>query len=122
MFVIMPATALMVVVVVVSVAAAFVLFIVLVVMAMVMLVFFHFVKFARKGIDMLHSRKNCLAVQLVPVRSYDGRMVVMCLDKLQRGCKLVFARNVDVAENYAGRSFNLVVEKLAEVLHIHFAF
>ena len=40
---------------------------------------------------------------------------------LVRARKLVRTRHVGVAENYARRGFNLIVEKLAEVLHIHLA-
>ena len=35
--------------------------------------------------------------------------------------KLVLRSNVHMAEDYAGGALYLVVEKLAEVLHVHFA-
>ncbi len=88
---------------------------------MMFVLFFKLVKFALEGVGMLHCRKNSLAVKFVPSRSDNRRVVVVRFYKLDRRRKLICARNVCVAENYARRRFNLVVEKLAEVLHIHFA-
>ena len=121
----MTATFVFLVVVVVFMTATFMLLMVMMVSMtttmVVMLVFFKLVKLAFKSVRMFHCRKNSLAVQLVPMGGNYRRVVVMRLYKLNRSCKLFGARNVRMAENYARSGLNLVVEELAEVLHIHFA-
>ncbi len=80
------------------------------------------VQLAFKRCRVLHSGKYLLAVQKLPIGGYNRSLGVVFAHKFKRGCKFFTARNVGVAEHYASRALDLVVEKLAEVFHIYFAF
>ena len=80
------------------------------------------VKLRLQAVLFLHRRKNGFPVQTVPVRRYDGRGSIFLLQELHRRRNLLFACFLRMRKNDTACVFHLVVEKFAEVLHIHLAF
>ena len=70
---------------------------------------------------MFHCGENFFAVKPVPRGGNHGCVCVVFTHKIYRVCKFFRVGYVGVAEHYAGGGFYLVVEKFAEVFHIHSA-
>ena len=115
--VVMAAMVVLVLVVVVVVAAMVVLVLVVVVVQLAL----ELCKFGCKRCAVFHCLQNLLAVEFGPRRCDDCGVGVMRPYQLERGQQLLFAGYVAVAEHYARRRLNLVVEEFAEVLHVHLA-
>ena len=117
----MPAVVVFLAVVMSAMPALFVFVMVMSATAMLLLAR-KLVKLAFERCRVLHSGKYLLAVQKLPIGGYNRSLGVVFAHKFKRGCKFFTARNVGVAEHYASRALDLVVEKLAEIFHIYFAF
>ena len=74
-----------------------------------------------QGMTGFHCGEYFLAVEHVPGGSHDSLARAALFNELDRLVQLVRAYLVDMAEHNARRGFNLVVEKFAEVFHVHFA-
>ena len=70
---------------------------------------------------MLHGGENFSARKLLPGRGNERRLSVVLAHERNGVFKLFLARDVGMREDYAVCRFYLVVEELAEILHIHFA-
>ena len=115
----------MVVLVLVIVASAFAMLVVVVMVVLVMMVMrfgFKLFKGILKSITALHSTKDICTRKLVPRRCDYNSISVMLLYKGNRLLDLLLLRNVGMRKNDSGRVSYLIVIKLAEVFHIHFAF
>jgi hypothetical protein len=138
MMVVMLVFVLVVIVVVVVMMVVMFVFVLIIVMMMVMVVvtaivvivvivvmsllFRQLFEFVLKRCGVFHCRQNLVAAKLRP-RSGNYRCGSVVLTyKLQSGIQFSFAGYVYMAEDYAGGALYLVIEELAEVLHIHFAF
>ena len=126
-----------VVVVVAAVAVLMVVFIIVVVVMMavaVLVVVFIFVvavvrTFERllfklihlfvESIAVLHGGEQFGAGELLPGGGDQRGLCVVRAHQLHRPCELFLAGDVGMGEDYAVGSFDLVVEELAEVLHVH---
>ena len=78
-------------------------------------------KLARKGVLLLHSGENCLAVKGVPRGSDDSRLGVMLAQKCYRLFKLFLVHTRRAAENDSARICDLVTVELAEIFKIYAA-
>ena len=114
------AAAVLVVVVVVMVAAAAVL--VVVVIVMVVRFLSQRGQFGRQLRATLHGSQDLLAVQCVPRGGHDGGFGVVQAQQRYAGGQFFLATRVGAAEQNGARVGHLIVEKLAEILHIHLAF
>ena len=74
-----------------------------------------------QGMTGFHCGEYFLAVEHVPRGSHDSLARAALFNELDRLVQLVRAYLVGMAEHNARRGFNLVVEKFAEVFHVHFA-
>ena len=108
-----------VMVMLVVVASAVAVFIVMVVM--VMMVMCQLLKLGVEGGLLLHSLKDGLAVEVVPRGRNQGSGLVMLANKFHRSFQLFSGDAVGMAENDRVSVLDLIVEELAEVLHIHLA-
>ena len=72
-----------------------------------------------KGILLLHSGENVLAVKLVPRCSNNNSAGVVLSDKLYRSLNLLCLGGIGMRKHDAGRVGDLIVVELAKVLHIH---
>ena len=97
-------------------------FLMVMTMTTMMSLLFKLFQLAFKGVGVFHSRKNLLAVKLVPRGCDDCRRRIMSADKFNRVIQFFRTGNIGMAENYAGCALYLVVEKFPEIFHIHFAF
>ena len=118
MVVLMAVTLIIVVMMLVVLVTAAALFTVIMVM---MVLFFHLLELVFKGISVLHSLKNLLSGDSIPGSCYNLGFFIVLADKLDSLMELIFLNAVGAAENYAAGVFYLVIKKLAEVFHIHFA-
>ena len=116
----------LVMVVMVMVMMMLVLLVVIIVMVMMVVLFLlglmlgpdalH--QLVRQG-HLLHSGQNGLAVQLVPGGSDDGGIPVLLPQQGHGSLQLLGADLLGAAENDGSGGFDLVVVKLAEVLHVY---
>ena len=74
-----------------------------------------------KRIAVLHCREYFLARKLLPGRGYKGGLGVVLAHKFDRLFELFLARYIGVGKDYAVGRLYLVIEKFAEVLHVHLA-
>ncbi len=120
----------LIVVMVMMAAAAFVLVLVIVVVMMVMvLVLVLVVLLGGLGLEMfelggqrvapLHRLEDLLAVELRPRRGHDRGGRVLLAQQRDGGVELLGADALGAREDDGARVLDLVVEKLAEVLHVH---
>ena len=68
---------------------------------------------------MLHGGEQFGAGELLPGGGDQRGLCVVRAHQLHRPCELFLAGDVGMGEDYAVGSFDLVVEELAEVLHVH---
>ena len=122
------AMAFFIVVMLVVVAMTFFIVMMLMVMAMTLLtvvmavVKLKLFKVIFKGITFFYYIKNSLSVKVGP-RGYDYLCLTIVLsEKVYTFVQFFLGKILCMAENNCTCMFNLVVEKLTEVLHIHFAF
>ena len=121
--VVLVAVALFIVVMVLVMLVAVALLVVVMVLVMVVLVMLMLLlKLLKCGVEsilLLHSSEDILAVELVPRSGNYSSVGVVLSDKLNGLLRLVRLGNVGMRKNDAGCVGNLVVIKLAKVLHIH---
>jgi hypothetical protein len=124
--VVMVVVMLMLVIVVVVMMAAAVGIVTLVVVVVVMVVMM--LGFSLQSRQLLFHRlatlggsQNLLAVQLIPGRGHDDGGGVLLAQHFHAGGDLLIVQILGVAEHDAAGTGDLVVEKLAEILHIHFS-
>ena len=120
----------LIVVMVMMAAAAFVLVLVIVVVVMV-LVLVLVVLLGGLGLEVLelggqrvaplHRLEDLLAVELRPRRGHDRGGRVLLAQQRDGGVELLGADALGAREDDGARVLDLVVEKLAEVLHVHLA-
>ena len=79
-------------------------------------------KLRRQRGAVLHGLDKLGAGQLIPGRGDDHGVAVELLEKRRGGGSFALAHIARAAEDDNVRVFNLIVEKLAEVADIHFAF
>ena len=113
------AMALLTVLVVVMVSAS--AFFIVVMMVMLVRLFFNLSHFCFKGGFSLHSLKKLCAGQLFPRGGNDNRGSIMLFEKRYAICDLLISHLSCVAKHDATCILNLIVKKLAKVLHVHFA-
>ena len=119
-----------VVMVMVMAAAAFVL--VIIVMVVMVLVLVLVVLLGGLGLEVfelggqrvapLHRLEDLLAVELRPRRGHDRGGRVLLAQQRHSGVELLGTDALGAREDDGARVLDLVVEKLAEVLHVHLAF
>ena len=109
--------AMLVVVMLMVVAAAF-LAMLIVVMVMLLLLG-QLLQRRRKSIPAFHGRQQLLPVQFVPRGRHDGRSRVLFPQQRNTGIQLVLLHPAGAAQNNGAGVLHLVIEKLAEILHIH---
>ena len=78
-------------------------------------------QFGIQCVAVLHSLYDLCAVQLRPRGGDDGGFVIVSAQQLHTGGKSRLAHAVGTAQHDAVGIFDLVVEELAEVLHVHLA-
>ena len=71
---------------------------------------------------MLHSLNYLRARKLSPRGSHDNRIMIMLSDKSYTLAYFSIRHAISMAENNARGIFYLIVEKLAEIFHMHLAF
>ena len=74
-----------------------------------------------KGVFLLHGLQDLLSGELVPGRGDDGGHSVMLPQQGHHLVQLLLLHAGGAAEDDGAGVFDLVIEKLAEVFHIHFA-
>ena len=110
----------MLVVVMLMVMAAAVAFLAMLVVVMVMLLLLgQLLQRRSKSIPAFHGRQQLLPVQFVPRGRHDGRSRVLFPQQRNTGIQLVLLHPAGAAQNNGTGVLHLVVEKLAEILHIH---
>ena len=109
--------AMLVVVMLMVMAAAF-LAMLMVVMVMLLLLG-QLLQRRRKSIPAFHGRQQLLPVQFVPRGRHDGRGRVLFPQQRNAGIQLVLLHPAGAAQNNGAGVLHLVIEKLAEILHIH---
>ena len=107
------------IVMMVMMLVAVTLFIVMMVMVMMVMLFFKLVKFCFKSILSLHCLKQLRTCKLSPRSCNNNCAAILFTKHIYAFCYLCVTKTVGMAKYYASRIFNLVVEKLAEILHIH---
>ena len=122
----------LIVVMVMMAAAAFVLVLVIVVVMMVMVLVLVLVvllgglslevfELGGQRVAPLHRLEDLLAVELRPRRGHDRGGRVLLAQQRHGGVELLGTDALGAREDDGARVLNLVVEKLAEVLHVHLA-
>ena len=76
-------------------------------------------KLGRERVAALHRLEDLLAVKLRPRRGHDGRGRVFLAQQRHGGIELFGADALGAREDDGARVLDLVVEELAEVLHVH---
>ena len=79
-------------------------------------------QFCFQRIAMFHCFQNLHAFQLIPGSSNDRSILIMLAQQSDTLGDLVLTHAIGTAENDAVCIFYLIIEKFAEILHIHFAF
>ena len=74
-----------------------------------------------QGIATLHGGQQLFAVQFVPGGGYNSRGGVLFPQQRHTGIQLFLLHAGGTAEDDGTGVFHLVIEKLAEILHIHFS-
>ena len=111
-------TVLMVVVMVMMVVLMLIMVIIEIVVVMVLML--HMLQLLVQSV-VVHGLTDLLAAELGPGRGDQAGVVVQALQQLHSGGGFGLARRVGAAEDDQVGVFHLVVEKLAEVAHIHAA-
>ena len=115
-----------VIMVMVMVAAAIgivaLLIVMVVMMAMMLCLVGKTLQLLLNGVAALHSSQELLAVQLIPRGGNDGGGSVVLAQKGNRLGDLFIACALGVGKHNTTCVFDLIVEELAKVLHIHLAF
>jgi hypothetical protein len=121
--VVMAALTVMVVMLVVVMAAFTVMVVMLVMMMMMMMmrVLLKLLDILCQGVFLLHRLYQLLARKQAPLRSNYNRFGIMISQKRYTFIDLLFGYFCRVAQNDTTRVFNLIIEKLAKILHVHFA-
>ena len=119
--VMMAVTAALLVMIVVMMAVTAALLVMIVVVMIVLMLFLKRLNGILKGILMLHSLKNILAIKGIPRSCYDYRILIMLAKERNALGDLLISRSLGVGENDAGCIGDLVIIKFAKVLHIHLA-
>jgi len=83
---------------------------------------FQFLQIMGERRALFHGRKYLLSAERIPIGGHELCVLVMSTDKLNGSEKLFFGKSACVAEDYSVCALYLVIEKLSEVFHIHFAF
>ena len=91
-------------------------------LVMMMRSLFQACKLLLDGISALHSHQQLLTVQLIPGSGYDHCSGIVSTQKRHRLLDLLLGCTVGVGQDDATCIFDLIIEKLAEVFHIHLAF
>ena len=110
---------LMLVVMVMVVAAAAALIVVMMMMVLVLLLLGQLLQSSRQGIPAFHGRQQLLAVQFVPRGRHNGGGWVLLPQQGHTGIQLFLAHTGSPAQNNGAGVLHLIIEKLAEVSHIH---
>ena len=110
-----------IVVVMVMTFALLILALVIVMMVMVMCLLHHMLHLLVESGFLLHSGEDLRTVQLIPISGYDHCICILLPQKGHALCQFRLAHTGGMAEDNSTRVLHLVVEKLTEVLHIHFA-
>ena len=123
MMVMMLVFVLIVIVMVVTAAVGIVTLVLVVVVMMVMMLrrLCQTRQLLLNGVATLHGSQELCAVQLLPRRGHDRCGLIVRTQQCHGIRDLFLAHALCVRENDASRIFDLVVEKLAKVLHIHLA-
>ena len=125
------ATFVVVVVIVVMLTATFVVVVVTVVMSaltfvvvvvMMLMLVNKLSKLVLHRASVFHGGKHILAVKLVPRRGHDDRLFILLAKKCHCRRQLFLAHTARAAEHDGVGMLDLVVVKLAKILHIHAAF
>jgi hypothetical protein len=116
--VVMAAFTVMVVMLVVVMAA---LTVVVVMLVMMMRVLLKLLDILCQGVFLLHRLYQLLARKQAPLRSNYNRFGIMISQKRYTFIDLLFGYFCRVTQNDTTRVFNLIIEKLAKILHVHFA-
>ena len=115
------------IVVVIIVVVMMVMFVFIVVIIVVMMRIRFFLLMHKQfhcgvqGVFSLNRLKKRCAVKLRDGRGHDHCRGVLFAHERNGGNEFFFAHHVGVAHDDGSGVFNLIVEKLAEILHIHFA-
>ena len=73
------------------------------------------------GIAAFHCGKQLLSIQLPPGSGYDNGRSIMLLKKRNGLLDLLFGYVIGVRKHDASCVFDLIVEELSEITHIHLA-
>ena len=111
--------AMLVVVMLVVMAAAAAFLTMLVVVMVMLLLLGQLLQRRSKSIPAFHGRQQLLPVQFVPRGRHDGRSRVLFPQQRNAGIQLVLLHPAGAAQNNGAGVLHLVIEKLAEILHIH---
>ena len=95
--------------------------VVIVMMVMVVSLLHHMLHLLVESGFLFHSSQNLRAVQLIPIGSNDRGIGILLTQHSHALCQFRLAHTGGMAEDNGTRVLHLVVEKLTEVLHIHFA-
>ena len=108
-------------VVIVVMSAAALVIVVVMVMVVVLMLFLKCLYSVLKGVLMLHSGENILAVKRVPGGSDDYRALVMLTKERYALGDFFIPCSLRMRENDSRSIGDLIVIELAKVLHIHLA-
>ena len=114
------ALAVFMVVVMIVVVMMVLMLVMVIIVIVVMMLMLHVLQLLVQGI-VVHGLTDLFPAELGPGRGDQAGMVVQALQQLHSGGGFGLARRVGAAENDQVGVFHLVVEKLAEVAHIHAA-
>ena len=106
---------------IVIVTTALAILAVLVMVLVVMSVLHKLGKLTLNGVFVLHSRYNVRTCELIPIGSNNCCVIIETLDDVKRAIKLFLGNILGVGENYGVGKFDLVVEKLTEILCVFLA-
>ena len=73
-------------------------------------------------ISTLHCQQQLLAIQLSPRRGHDHGSGIMLLDQRNRFPDLFLRSMIGMGQHDASCVFDLIVEKLSEIAHVHLTF
>ena len=122
---VMVVTALVVVIVVIVVMVVMVLMFVIIVVIMMVSAHradtFFFKKLCHHVVLLFHSLKDRFAADLIPRGCNEHCVLVVLTDELDCFLLLLLIHNACSAEDYGSGMFDLIVEELTEVLHVHLA-
>lgn len=122
-FVLMAVFMLMVVFVVMVVSMFMMMFMVMTTACAVFVMFMFFYRFINHGAYrrcMFHRTDDYGCINFVPWRSYDCSLGILFAYTVNTFLNLSFLCKLCTAEYYSPCALNLVIEKFAKVLHVHF--